>query len=97
MNKDPQRGPLVSMVIEWDKVRLSELARARRMCRALFVQIERLREGRVIEVFFLSDALAIDPAFRDEGAAAPGVSFARGAWPHGESGPAKPHGSVFAR
>jgi hypothetical protein len=44
-----------------------------------------------------SGALAIDDRFRDEGAAAPGVSFTRAAWPHGESGPAKPHGSVFAR
>jgi hypothetical protein len=42
-------------------------------------------------------ALVVDAAFRDEGATAPGVSFARGAWPHGETGPAKPHGSVFAR
>jgi hypothetical protein len=42
-------------------------------------------------------ALAIDDRFRDEGAAVPGVSFTRAAWPHGESGPAKPHGSVFAR
>jgi len=42
-------------------------------------------------------ALAIDSSFRDSGAAAPGVSFARARWPHGASGAAVPHGSVFAR
>jgi hypothetical protein len=41
--------------------------------------------------------LAIDAAFRDEGAAAPGVSFTRTTWPHGTTGPAEPHGSVFSR
>ena len=41
--------------------------------------------------------LALDPAFRDSGAAAPGVSFDRASWPHGSTGPAAPHGSVFAR
>jgi hypothetical protein len=42
-------------------------------------------------------ALAIDPSFRDADATAPGVSFARARWPHGPSGAAVPHGSVFAR
>ena len=51
----------------------------------------------LVHVDLRSGALAIDPAFRDEGAAAPGVSFARAGWPHGATGPAKPHGSVFAR
>ena len=41
--------------------------------------------------------LELDPAFRDSGAAAPGVSFDRASWPHGNTGPAAPHGSVFAR
>lgn len=76
MTQDPERGPLVSIVIEWDNVRVSELSRARRMCHALFDQIHRLSEGRVIEVFFLSDALAIDPAqinqaIRESGAVLP--------------------------
>lgn len=44
-----------------------------------------------------SGALAIDPSFRDAAATAPGVSFARTRWPHGPSGAAVPHGSVFAR
>lgn len=44
-----------------------------------------------------SGRLALDPAFRDAGAVAPGVSFNRPEWPHGATGPAIPHGSVFAR
>lgn len=52
---------------------------------------------RVILVGFdrQTGALTIDSTFRDEGADTPGVTFVRGTWPHGESGPAKPHGSVF--
>jgi len=42
-------------------------------------------------------ALQIDTSFRDPGATVPGVSFARVGWPHGATGPAVPHGSVFAR
>ncbi len=41
--------------------------------------------------------LAIDPSFRDAAATAPGVSFAHARWPHGATGTAVPHGSVFAR
>lgn len=41
--------------------------------------------------------LQLDPSFRDPGATAPGVSFARAGWPHGATGSAVPHGSVFAR
>lgn len=42
-------------------------------------------------------ALRIDERFRDRDATTPGVTFAREQWPHGSSGPAVPHGSVFAR
>jgi len=41
--------------------------------------------------------LAIDSSFREPGATRPGVTFVRDAWPHGSSGAAVPHGSVFAR
>lgn len=44
-----------------------------------------------------SGKLAVDPAFRDAGASGPGVSFIRPEWPHGATGPAIPHGSVFSR
>lgn len=39
--------------------------------------------------------LAVDEDFRDPGADRAGVSFDRADWPHGETGPAKPHGTVF--
>ncbi|HEU4704577.1 MAG TPA: hypothetical protein VFS45_02550, partial [Sphingomicrobium sp.] len=41
--------------------------------------------------------LAIDPAFRDPGAATAGVSFDRIEWPHGKTGKAVVHGAVFSR
>jgi len=41
--------------------------------------------------------LALDSTFRDSGAAEPGVTFDRRSWPHGEAGPARPHGAVFSR
>ena len=42
-------------------------------------------------------ALEIDQSFRDAETSTGGVSFARARWPHGASGEAVPHGSVFAR
>jgi hypothetical protein len=42
-------------------------------------------------------ALELDTTFRAPGAAQPGVYFGREQWPHGPTGPALPHGAVFAR
>lgn len=42
-------------------------------------------------------ALRIEESFRDSAAAGPGVSLERPDWPHGATGPAAPHGSVFSR
>jgi hypothetical protein len=42
-----------------------------------------------------SGELAIDTEFRDAESDRPGVSFRRDTWPHGATGPAKPHGTVF--
>lgn len=39
--------------------------------------------------------LTLDEAFRDPGGERAGVSFGRAEWPHGTTGAAKPHGSVF--
>ncbi len=39
--------------------------------------------------------LALDEAFRDPGGDRAGVSFGRAEWPHGRTGAAKPHGTVF--
>ena len=40
-------------------------------------------------------ALALDERFRDPGSDRPGVSFERAEWPHGRTGSARPHGTVF--
>ena len=40
-------------------------------------------------------ALSLDERFRDPGSDRTGVSFERAEWPHGRTGAARPHGSVF--
>lgn len=42
-------------------------------------------------------ALTLDSAFRDAGSSRPGVAFDRATWPHGATGSAVPHGTVFGR
>jgi len=42
-------------------------------------------------------ALALDSAFRDAGSTRPGIAFDRANWPHGATGAAIPHGTVFGR
>ncbi len=39
--------------------------------------------------------LSVDERFRDRGATAPGVSFARESWPGGITGPGRPHAALF--
>jgi hypothetical protein len=39
--------------------------------------------------------LAVDERFRGPGSERPGVDFGRAEWPHGVTGAARPHGSVF--
>jgi hypothetical protein len=39
--------------------------------------------------------LAVDDRFRNPGSERPGVDFGRAEWPHGATGAARPHGSVF--
>ncbi len=41
--------------------------------------------------------LRLDSTFRSPGSAHPGVDFGRDQWPHAATGPAVPHGAVFAR
>lgn len=41
--------------------------------------------------------LALDRDFRDAGSSRPGLAFDRPAWPHGATGNAIPHGTVFGR
>jgi hypothetical protein len=42
-------------------------------------------------------SLEIDTTFKPRGKEQPGVFFGRDQWPHGVTGPAVPHGAVFAR
>jgi len=44
-----------------------------------------------------SGSLTLDERFRDAGATQPGVSFKQKTWPHGFTGTAIPHGTVFSR
>ena len=44
-----------------------------------------------------SGALTLDERFRDAGASRPGVSFSQKTWPHGFTGKAIPHGTVFSK
>ena len=39
--------------------------------------------------------LRVDNSFRDEESGAVGVDFDRAVWPHGKTGPARPHGLLF--
>jgi len=41
--------------------------------------------------------LALDRAFRDADSDRPGIAFDRAAWPHGATGTAVPHGTVFGQ
>lgn len=41
--------------------------------------------------------LTLDKAFREKGSKVPGITFDREKWPHGNNGPAVPHGAVFSR
>ncbi len=51
----------------------------------------------VIEFDEESGRLKIDDAFRDEGAADPGINFDRMQWTHGNTGRAVVHGSLFGK
>ncbi|HZP43388.1 MAG TPA: selenium-binding protein SBP56-related protein [Candidatus Binatia bacterium] len=43
----------------------------------------------------MTGALSLDGTWRDEGTHKVGVSFTRMHWPHGSTGPARPHGMMF--
>ncbi|MEO7219980.1 MAG: hypothetical protein ABIZ73_05085 [Gemmatimonadaceae bacterium] len=44
-----------------------------------------------------SGKLSVDERFRDRGSARAGISLTGKSWPHGFSGTARPHGTVFSR
>ena len=51
----------------------------------------------VVTLDAATGALALDERFRDAGATRPGVRFTGRSWPHGFTGTAIPHGTVFSR
>ncbi len=51
----------------------------------------------VVDVDPATGRLAIDQRFRDSGSERPGITLTGKTWPHGFSGEAKPHGTVFSR
>jgi|SRR6185503_9359972 len=51
----------------------------------------------IVDVDPTTGKLTIDARFKDPGAAGPGVTLTGKTWPHGFSGEAKPHGTVFSR
>jgi hypothetical protein len=58
------------------------------------------REGNrmfVIDFDPTTGRLAIDSLFKDSGSARPGIAMSGRSWPHGFSGTAAPHGTVFSR
>ena len=51
----------------------------------------------IIKLDPITGHLAIDDQFRDLGSATPGVTMSARKWPHGFTGTASPHGTVFSR
>ena len=52
---------------------------------------------RVVRLDSTTGTLAWDERFREKPNGPLGVSFDRAEWPHGKSGAAQPHGTVFSR
>lgn len=51
----------------------------------------------MLQVNRATGQLALDRDFRDAGSSRPGIAFDRPNWPHGATGAAVPHGTVFGR
>ena len=49
----------------------------------------------MLELDRATGRIALDSAFRDAGSTRPGIAFDRASWPHGVTGNAVPHGTVF--
>jgi hypothetical protein len=49
----------------------------------------------MLQVKRATGQLTLDPDFRDAGSSRPGIAFDRPSWPHGATGTAVPHGTVF--
>jgi hypothetical protein len=53
------------------------------------------RRLHLVHLDAVTGELRLDRAFVDEFTREPGVSLGRATWPHGASGPARPHGVLF--
>jgi hypothetical protein len=51
----------------------------------------------IVNIDPATGALSLDERFRDAGSSGPGVTLTGKSWPHGFSGTARPHGTVFSR
>jgi len=51
----------------------------------------------IIDIDPATGRLSFDDRFRDAGSARPGISLSARIWPHGFTGSARPHGTVFSR
>lgn len=49
----------------------------------------------MLQIDRATGVLELDRAFRDAGSTRPGIAFDRADWPHGSTGTAVPHGTVF--
>jgi hypothetical protein len=49
----------------------------------------------MLQVNRATGELSLDRDFRDAGSSRPGIAFDRHTWPHGATGNAVPHGTVF--
>ena len=56
-----------------------------------------LHLAQLVELDPDSGRLSVISEFRDPGSDRPGIRFDRDSWPHGDAGPAVPHGAVFSR
>ena len=97
---DPEHPREVSSLFLGDEVRPHWIALDPSGRRVVLNGGWRSREGARLFVIAFDQAtgkLAIDSLFKDPGSARPGIAMTGRTWPHGFTGTAMPHGTVFSR
>ena len=96
---DPEHPRQVSAVAFGDKETPHWIAIDRTGRRIVLNSGGYAKEDRLFIIDFnpATGALAIDQKFRDAGSNRPGVNLSQRTWPHGFTGTASPHGTVFSR
>lgn len=96
---DPERPRDVSSVTFGDDERPHWIAIDRTGRRIVLNSGGYSKGNRLFVINFdpATGALAIDGKFRDPGSDRPGVNLSQRNWPHGFTGTAAPHGTVFSR